>query len=113
MALLKRLWRDQSGVIISTELILVSAVLGIGILVGIVSLRNQIVQEFGDVSGAIGHLDQSYSYVGDGDSETDECFVAGSSYKDETDIGDEDDEAGKEPAGISIGDVSPEPEGGE
>ncbi len=104
MTLLKRLYRDESGFIASVDLILLSVLLGLGILVGVVSLRNQVVQEFGDLSTAIGQLDQSYSYVGDSASKLncEDCWVAGSSYTDRSDVGDEDDSEGQEPAGISV-----------
>ncbi len=104
MTLLKRLYRDESGVIASLDLILLSVLLGLGILVGVVSLRNQVVQEFGDLSTAIGSLDQSYSYVGDKAPKLNckDCWVAGSSYKDRSDVGDECDAPGQAPAGISV-----------
>ncbi len=104
MRLLKQLYRDESGVIASVDMILLCVLLGLGVLVGIVSLRNQIVQEFGDMATAIGRLDQSYSYVGDNAPKLrcKDCWVAGSSYKDRSDVGDECDVAGQEPAGISV-----------
>lgn len=111
MTLLRRLWHDRSGVIASMDLILLSAILGIGILVGVVALRDQVVQELGDISGAIGHLDQSYSYPGDGNAKCDECYVAGSSYVDRTDFGQTDDVADQEPAGIQINGTAPHYEG--
>jgi Flp pilus assembly pilin Flp len=64
MRLLKRLWRDKRGVIASTDLILLTTIVGIGLIAGIVVLRNQIVQEFGDIGTAVGELDQSYEVQG-------------------------------------------------
>jgi len=42
--------------------VLLVTLLALGVIVGAVSLRNQIVQEFGDASVALDNLDQSYSY---------------------------------------------------
>jgi len=103
------LWRDKRGFIATTDLILLTTVLVLGTLVGAATLRDQVVQEFGDLATALGRLNQSYSYQGDGD-EDDDCWVAGSSYEDQTDFGEDADEAGKAPAGISV-DVGPSDEG--
>ncbi|MBA2117888.1 hypothetical protein [Bremerella alba] len=43
-------------------MVLLITLLAIGVIVGGVSLRNQIVQEFGDAAVALDNLDQSYSY---------------------------------------------------
>ena len=56
-----RLWQDDRGEVTSVAVLLLYSVLGIGAIVGLVCLRNQIVQEFGDLSVALDHLDQSYS----------------------------------------------------
>lgn len=50
----------QGSVIISV--ILVIALLALGVIVGGVAIRHQLVQEFGDAATALDHLDQSYSY---------------------------------------------------
>lgn len=83
MLLLKHLWRDQSGVVISTDLILVGTILGLGLIVGLVSLRNQVVQEFADTANAVGSLNQGYSYTSRTiTSGSFSAFVAGASYSD-------------------------------
>ena len=104
---MKRLWHDEAGFVVSTDLIMVTTVLVVGMLVGIVTLRDQVVQELGDLASAVGHLNQSYSYTGDtGDGSE----VAGSSYEDLPDLGDEDDTPNEEPDGLSIL-VTPDNEG--
>jgi hypothetical protein len=70
----KRLWRDEAGIVYSTDLILVTTLLGLGVLVGLVSLRNQVVQEFCDVGGAVGALNQSYEYQGRTDAQQRDYF---------------------------------------
>ena len=101
MRWLKHLWQDQDAFVVSTELLLVTAVLTLGLLVGATTLRDQIVQGFGDLATALGRLNQSYSYTGDGDP-GDDHYVAGSSYEDRTDFGEGEDPANAEPAGISV-----------
>lgn len=60
----QRLWNDEAGFVISAELVLVATLLVIGMIVGLTSLRNQVVQELVDVGQAIGFVSQGYSYMG-------------------------------------------------
>ena len=62
MKILKRLWADEVGAILSAELILMGTLLVIGLIVGLATLRDHVIQEVADIAGAIGDLDQSYSY---------------------------------------------------
>ena len=50
MKLLRKVWADEAGFIISAELVLVATILVIGLIVGMVSLRNQVVEELVDVA---------------------------------------------------------------
>ena len=81
--MLNRFWSDEAGFIVSTELILIATILVIGMLVGLVSVRDQVVQELADVAEAISDVDQSYTYTGvkGHTSETN-----GSDFKDLTDF---------------------------
>jgi hypothetical protein len=60
----RKLWNDERGFIISAELVLVATLLVIGMIVGLTILRNQVVQELGDLAMAIGMLSQGYWYPG-------------------------------------------------
>jgi hypothetical protein len=62
--MIRNLWTDEAGFIISAELVLVATILVIGLIVGLVSIRNQIVQELVDVGQAVGNLSQSYCFGG-------------------------------------------------
>ena len=62
MRALRKLWADEAGFVISAELVLVATILVLGMIVGLTSLRNQVVQELGDLAVAIGNIEQSYSY---------------------------------------------------
>lgn len=60
----KLLWRDNRAFVVSAELVLVASVLVIGLLVGLVTVRDQVVQELADVAAAISRSNQSYSFSG-------------------------------------------------
>jgi hypothetical protein len=61
---MKNLWNDEGGFIISAELILVSTILVVGLIVGLVELQSAVIHELNDVGEAIGSLNQSYSFAG-------------------------------------------------
>ena len=95
--MLRKLWNDEAGFVISSELVLIATVLVIGLLVGMVSLRDQVVQELGDVADAISEITQSYSFTGveyhTGGMGTATATTAGSFYND---LGDFCDSMGTE-----------------
>lgn len=64
MKMIRRLWKDEAGFIVSAELVLCSTILVIGMIVGLVSIRNQVVEELVDVGQAIGCISQSFAYGG-------------------------------------------------
>ena len=55
-----RFWRDERAAISSVSLILIYTILVIGSITGLVCMRNQIVQELGDLAVAFDSLDQSF-----------------------------------------------------
>ena len=67
--LMKRIVKDESGFVVSSELVLVLTIAVIGMIVGLDSVQNAVVQELADVAAAFGSLNQSYTYSG---------FVSGS-----------------------------------
>ena len=60
---LLRLWHDDRGTASIVSLIFITAIVAMGAIVGLVVLRNQVVQEFGDMAVALDQLDQSFSYT--------------------------------------------------
>jgi len=60
MKLWTRLWHDRAGSITAVGMLLLYAILVFGAVTGLIALRDQIVQEFGDVAVAIDSLDQSW-----------------------------------------------------
>jgi hypothetical protein len=62
--MMKKLWMDEGGAVLSAELILVMTLLLAATAVGISTLRNALVTELADVAAAIGSLNQSYTVGG-------------------------------------------------
>lgn len=62
--MMKRLWSDEAGAVISAEIVLVATILVIGMVVGLKSVRDSVLTELADVAAAIASIDQSYSYSG-------------------------------------------------
>ena len=62
--MLKTLWNDETGVILSAELVLISTILVLGMIVGLVELQCAVVSELSDLSSAFGNLNQSYQLSG-------------------------------------------------
>lgn len=62
--MLKSLWIDECGVILSSEIVLIGTILVLGMIVGLVELQCTIIGELSDLSSAFGNLDQSYQTSG-------------------------------------------------
>ena len=58
----QRLFKDETGVIISSELALVGTVGVLGMVVGLESVSTAVTQELTDLSNAYRSLNQTYSY---------------------------------------------------
>ncbi len=59
-SILRRLWRDQAGVVVSAEAVLVATTVLLGLIVGLATVRDGVNNELADVAQAIDDLDQSY-----------------------------------------------------
>ena len=105
----KRLWYDERGTVPYVSVILIYSILVLGAITGLVCVRNQLVQEFGDLAIAFDQLDQSYSV----DFKSAGC--ADFSFQDEPemspDFANPNDPNGLPPADIALN-VAPKSEGG-
>ena len=63
-SLCKQLWHDDEGAILSTEWVFVVTILVIGLVTGLKTVQQAVLNEFEEVAGAIGALSQSYSFGG-------------------------------------------------
>jgi len=109
--LLKRFLRDDAGFVISSELVLVATILVIGMIAGLNTVKDSVVQELGDLSASIGSVSQSYTYNGiTGHSSA----TAGSQYIDQIDYCDEpSDTSDAEPACLVIATTTPDTTAGD
>lgn len=76
--LLRQLWKDEGGFIISAELVLVATLLVIGVIVGLSECQHAVVAELNDIGDAIGSLNQSFCFSGF--SKRDFCHVHAKTY---------------------------------
>ena len=74
----------QRGFIMTSEAVLLSTVMVIGMTTGLVTLRDSMNAELEDVAEAIGSLDQSYSFNGI-ENDQNSAGIAGSAFGDTTD----------------------------
>ena len=82
-----QIWNDDNGFIVSIELILIATIAVLGLITGMVAVRDAVVSELSDVAGAVQDVNQSYTY--NGVSQTpglhSDAASAGSSWTDLTD----------------------------
>lgn len=87
--MLRNLLNDESGFLVSAELVLVFTLVFCGVAVGAAMIRDSLAAEMSDVSEAIGALNQSYNYNSlTADASTGSVAHAscgGSGYNDEAD----------------------------
>ncbi len=76
--------KKQGGFILTAELLLLSLILVIGLIVGLVTMRDAITAEMEDTAEAIGQLDQTYFFEGMINAQ-DTATVAGSAFGDAID----------------------------
>lgn len=62
--MLTRLLQDESGFIVSAELVLIATLCVIGLIVGLSEVQHAVVSELNDVAEAIGSLNQSFFTTG-------------------------------------------------
>jgi len=56
--------RKQAGFVVTVELLLITTILGLGLITGFVKVRDQVISELNDSGAAIGAINQSYQVVG-------------------------------------------------
>ncbi len=86
--MLRNLLNDESGFLVSAELVLIFTLVFCAVAVGVSVVRDSLVQELGDVAEAVGALDQSYNYRGiraDLEGAGEHASCSGSGFNDEED----------------------------
>jgi hypothetical protein len=64
LLMLKKLWNNESGVIISAELVLVLTIAVLAMVVGLSEVAVAVNTELNDLSNAFGALNQTYTVTG-------------------------------------------------
>lgn len=80
---MKNLFNDENGFVVSAELILVSTIVVLGLVVGLVEVRQAVNEELEDVAAAFGAINQSYTYSG---LKTSKSCTSGSRFFDDADL---------------------------
>ncbi len=86
--MLRKLWNDEAGLVISAELVLVLTIGVLMLVVGLHAVTKAVNQELSDIAGAFGAIDQSYVYDGFVNPNGEGGFhaaVRGSAYRDAAD----------------------------
>ena len=76
-----KLWKDDTGALLSAELVLAGTILVLGVVVGLQSFAQGVAYELADLGHAIGSLNQSYQ-VGGAKTHDGHSFSGLSSYDD-------------------------------
>ncbi|MGB1261775.1 MAG: hypothetical protein ACPG52_02600 [Cognaticolwellia sp.] len=76
--------KKQGGFVLTSELLLLSTIIVIGLVVGLSTMRDALTAEMEDVAEAIGSLDQSYAFDGIINSEL-TAEISGSGFIDAVD----------------------------
>jgi hypothetical protein len=61
---MRRLWADDRGAVISTELVLVIGILTFGIIPGLVALRNSVIAGMGTIGNVLSSIVPSFTFSG-------------------------------------------------
>ena len=69
--MLRALWKDQCGAIVSIEMILIITISVLALIVGWSEIANAVNSELDDIGAAVGKFDQSYFYTGFGSTKID------------------------------------------
>ncbi|MHC4876109.1 MAG: Flp family type IVb pilin [Planctomycetota bacterium] len=99
--LIHTFWNDESGFVVSAELILIATIAVLSLVVGLKEVSTAINNELEDVASAFGAVNQSYHFRGL--RAWHKARVPGSSFRDEADFCDSE---------FSIAGTPPEPEYG-
>jgi hypothetical protein len=96
----------EEGFLLSSEALLIGTIAVLGLLVGLVTVRDSVVQELGDFGQAIALLNQSYTYAGVTD---DTSVTQGGEFEDTSDLGDEAAATDANGIDVSTPNAAPEP----
>ena len=62
--MLRKLWQDDAGAVLSAELVLILTIAVLALIVGLSEVAVAVNTELNDLSNAFGRLEQSFQYTG-------------------------------------------------
>jgi len=60
----RRLWADDRGAVVSTELVLIIGIMIFGLIPGLVAMRNSVIAALGTIGNTLADLVPSFTYSG-------------------------------------------------
>ena len=96
--LMQRLWFDDCGALIATEWVFVATILVLGIITGLVAVRQAVISELTEFANAVMALNQSFSFSGQSNCQ---ASTAGSQALDSSDVINEASTAAASPSLIT------------
>lgn len=96
---ISRLWNEESGAVVSAEIMLVATILVLGVIVGLKSVRDSVVTELADVGQAFANINQSYCYSG---TTGHGASSGGGHFQDQTDFCDNGSDSGTKSKCVSV-----------
>ncbi|MFM7059482.1 MAG: hypothetical protein ACKO2P_21420 [Planctomycetota bacterium] len=107
---MKSVWKNfvgsEDGFLLSSEALLIATIAILGLLVGLVAIRDAVVNELGDFSQAIGLLNQSYNFPGVSDLT---ATTWGGLFNDTLDVNDSQNGVDANGITVTLPVASPEP----
>src|ERR1700692_2486731 len=97
-SLLSRLWSDDHGALIATEWVFVATILVLGIITGLVAVRQAVISELTEFATAVMALNQSFSFSGQSNCQ---ASTAGSQALDSSNTINEASTAADSPSGVT------------
>ncbi len=85
MSIFMKLWRDDVGGILCTEIVMVGTILVCGVITGLSALRDAVITELDDIAAAVGTIDQGFAIQG---ATAHSSVTASARYTDLQDAGD-------------------------
>lgn len=79
--LMLKLWKDEGGALIAVEWVFVATILVLGVITGLVAVRQAVISELTEFANAVMSLNQSYSFSGQSNCQ---AQTNGSQYADTT-----------------------------
>ncbi|MDA1014155.1 MAG: hypothetical protein O3A00_06845 [Planctomycetota bacterium] len=85
--MLRQLWNDEGGALITMEFVFIATIAVIGMITAWSKVSQALTSEMIDLSTAVGNLKQDYAFTGTRHAETNKelAFVLGSGFDDKDD----------------------------